>query len=167
MPVKHLTLDEMRKSGVAIDGRIMDNGETRISLKVGQRGYIWTEPSTYKAPKWQNAHHHKGLRETYIVERGKIALAYVHRMSPAIKYCLVQVFEQGQIFTNQPGEDHNVYLFAGAAIHTVQHGEPVPNPKKTSGVDWYEADADFDAWSKSLSETDITRLDAESLHRYD
>jgi len=164
MPVKHLTFEEMRALGVAIDGRVMENGEKRYSLKVGQQGYIWTEPPAGEQPKWQNAHHHKGLRETYIVERGKIALAY--RLLDYEPAGLIQVFGPGEIFTNHPGEDHNVYLFAGSAIHTVQHGEPVPNPAKTSKVDWYDADPDFDAWSKSLTEADMERLDAESIHRH-
>lgn len=164
---QHLTPAEMKALGVAIDGRIMDNGEKRYSLKIGQQGYIWTEPPADQQPAWQNAHHHKGLRETYIVERGKIALAY-HFQFPGhpTVHRLVQVFSQGDIFTTEPNEDHNVYLFAGSAIHTVQHGEPVPNPAKSSKVDWYDADPAFDAWSKKLTEADMLRLDAESMHRH-
>jgi hypothetical protein len=165
MPVQHLTFDEMKALGVAIDGRVMENGEKRYSLKIGQQGYIWTEPPADLQPAWQNAHHHKGLRETYIVERGKIALAYLYRtLLQPVRF--VQVFEQGKIFTTEPGEDHNVYLFAGSAIHTVQHGEPVPNPAKSSKVDWYDADPKFDVWSKSLTEADMVRLNAESMHRH-
>jgi hypothetical protein len=164
---RHLSLKEMKNLGAAIDGRIMDNGEKRFSLKVGNRGYIWTEPPADITPAWQNAHFHAGLRETYIVERGAIVLAYGFRLyEQSAPENLVQIFERGKMFTVEPGEQQNVYLFAGSAVHTVQHGLPVPNPAKTSGVDWYEADSAFDAWSKSLSESDMKRLDSESMHRH-
>jgi hypothetical protein len=78
----------------------------------------------------------------------------------------VQIFTEGQIFTVPPKEAHNVYMFAGSAIHTLQHGMAVPNPEKASGVDWFSASPSFDAWSKKLSEADMEQLDAESMYRH-
>ena len=164
--VQHLTLDEMKSLGVAVDGRIMDNGEKRFSLKVDGKGYIWTEPPADELPKWQNAHSHGGLYETFIVERGRVALAYIGSTPGTLGMYLVQIFEQGEVFTVPPHEDHNVYLFAGSAIHTVQHGRAVPNPAKPSGADWYESIRQFDEWSKALSEADMIRLDSESGYRH-
>ncbi len=164
---QHVSLGALKSHGVVVDGRIMDNGEKRFSLKVGGVGYIWTEPPDDKAPGWQNAHYHAGLRETYIVERGTIALAYNYRFDGRSDFRnLVEIFNQGDMFTVEPLEQHNVYLFAGSAIHTVQHGTPVPNPAKTSGVDWYEAHPVFDSWSKSLSEEGMKQLDSQNMHRH-
>ena len=108
-------------------------------------GYIWTESPADKEPAWQNAHYHKGIRETYIVERGMMVFASITKGGVHV----VKTYAAGDVVTSKPGISHNVYLFPGTAIHTVKHGVLIGNPEK-NGADWYEADPAFDAWTKSL-----------------
>jgi len=140
--------------GISISGAKMDNGELRVRcMQESGSGYIWTESPTGDKPQWQNAHYHKGIHETYIVGKGNIAFA---SRVPDGDW-VVQVYGVDTVITSQPEISHNVYLFAGSAIHTVKHGTPVGNPKK-GGADWYPAADDFDTWTKSLSEEDIAKL---------
>lgn len=162
-----LSLEKMKTFGVAVLGRIMPNGERRFSLKIGAVGYIWTEAPADRNTSWQEAHHHRGLHEHYIVQRGRVALAYLYQYpGHQSKHRLVQVYNRLQIFTVRPGEDHNVYLFPGSTLHTVQYGDAVANVAKEKRTDWFDADANFAAWTKGLSEADMLKLDAESMHRH-
>lgn len=142
---------EIADAGFTSDARRMDNGELRIRLRAsGKSTYIRTEDIAEGA--WQNAHRHRGVRETYFVERGWIASA---EESDGVR--VVRVHFAGDVFTSQPNIDHNVYLPPGAVIHTVQYGEAVGNPDR-GGHDWYPADEAFDAWSKSLGLSAVARL---------
>ncbi len=146
-----LTLEEMTGLGVVVSGEKMDNGEHRYRLMVGDAGYIWTEPPANEQPKWQNAHYHKGIMETYVVQRGRMAFAEEKDGDRTVR-----LYGPGDVVSSVPGHAHNVYLFAGSAIHTVKHGESVGNPEK-NGADWYPASLEFDAWSKALTEDDIAQ----------
>lgn len=151
---KKLSVDQLAEYGFTAGGEVMDNRELRVRcMHESGSGYIWTQPPEGAQPEWQNAHYHCGIRETYIVERGEMAFAV--RLPDGD--CVVQVYGPGTVVTSQPEIAHNVYLFAGAAIHTVKHGEPVGNPEK-GGADWYPADSGFDAWTKRLSEESIREL---------
>lgn len=131
-------------AGFVADGRIMDNGERRIRIKAPDgTAYIRTEMDRDGA--WQNAHYHRGVFETYIVERGWIVAAEHWKLN---QRCAVYV--PGGIFTSRQYVEHNILMPRGAVIHTVQHGRPIGNPDK-NGNDWYPASADFDAWTKSLT----------------
>jgi mannose-6-phosphate isomerase-like protein (cupin superfamily) len=158
-----LTVDELVSKGFAIGGEQMENGELRARLTIpGGSGYIWTEPPKDVKPAWQNAHFHKGVKETYVVERGRMAIAFMadDEDSPIGDEgiaCWVRMFRAGDVVTTKPDEAHNVYLFPGSAIHTVKHGEPIGNPEK-GGADWWPAPAEFDVWTKGLGEQDILRL---------
>jgi mannose-6-phosphate isomerase-like protein (cupin superfamily) len=124
---------------------VMGNGELRVRTDLpGGDQYIYTIPPADIVPQWQNAHYHKGVRETYIVQKGRIALASVD--CSGLSY--ITYYKVGQAFTTEVGIPHNVYLYAGSAIHTIKSGTPVPNPDR-GGADWYPADDDFDRWSKS------------------
>ncbi|OGI22326.1 MAG: hypothetical protein A2808_01015 [Candidatus Moranbacteria bacterium RIFCSPHIGHO2_01_FULL_55_24] len=142
----------MTQYGVVVDGEVMDNGEQRFRLMLNGNGYVWTQPSADQPPAWQNAHLHKGVLETYIVQTGKIAVASLYEGERMVK-----IYHAGDVVTTELNVPHNVYLFAGAGIHTVKHGTPIGNPEK-SGADWYPADPDFDVWSKSLNEATINEL---------
>jgi hypothetical protein len=126
-----------------MDGRLMENGEKRFRFKMPDgTAYIRTEAGEVGA--WQNAHHHKGVRETYIVQDGW--MAYAECRNDAFYF---EVCGEGRVFTSEPGIDHNVFLPAGAVIHTVQHGHAVGNPEKKNN-DWFPSSAEFDEWSKSI-----------------
>ena len=136
--------EHMEDPSAVFDSRKMDNGETRMRLKFPNGGgYIRTEAAE---GGWQNAHHHKGLRETFIVEHGWLALA--ENYHNGVRH--VTVYRSGEIFTCGPGVDHNVFLPEGGVIHTIQYGKPIGNPDK-KGNDWYAASPDFDIWSKALT----------------
>ena len=138
--------------GFVADGRIMDNLERRFRLRAPDgSAYIRTEVNDDQPGGWQNAHHHKGVRETYIVQKGWIVAVEAHLLRT-----VVHVYWPGNIFTAEPGVDHNVYMPRGAVIHTVQHGTPVGNPEK-NGNDWYPATEAFDRSTKALSVVDMLR----------
>lgn len=99
----------------------------RLSHSDGTR-YIRTERPPGAGGEWQDAHFHRSVQETYIVQRGWIAFAEMidGEMS-------VRVLKEGAIVTTQPLVHHNVYMAEGAVIHTVKHGagqgedkEPAP-----------------------------------------
>ena len=140
------------ESAITTHSQTMDNGEARHRMMHEDgSGYIRTEAGLEGA--WQNAHYHKGVRETYIVQTGWMAFA---TMTPDGDYSLV-IYQAGGVVSSQPGEHHNVYLPAGAVIHTVKHSDAIGNPEK-GGADWYEADSDFDAWTKGVSEEYMKEL---------
>ncbi len=149
-----LTYEELTDQGFIFGGECMPNGELRVRcMHDSGVGYIWTQPPQDMQPTWQNAHYHKGVKETYIVQKGQMAFAT--RLSDGD--CTVQLYGAGAVVTSQPGVEHNVYLFAGCAIHTVKHGVPLGNPDK-GGADWYPSSESFDTWCKSLSEADMRHL---------
>lgn len=146
------TLDALTKAGVNVASQVMDNGESRHRMMSdnGKQGYILTVAGPNGA--WQNAHYHAGNREFYAVVQGWMAFAYIHEGEYRIRI----VGPNDDEICSKPNVPHNVYLPAGAAIHTVKWGTSVNNLEKNA--DWYPAPNEFDAWTKSLSETDIRAL---------
>ncbi len=139
-------------SGFVAEVRIMPNGERRYTLKASDgSGYICTVAGATGA--WQNAHFHKGVVETYIVQQGW--MGFVEITSP--KTARIRVLQVGQSICSQTEKGHNVYLPAGAVVHTVKFGQEVKNPEKDA--DWYAAPEAFDVWSKMLDEDVLARSD--------
>ncbi len=95
----------------------MENGELRFRLLADSdnTAYIRTEGSDTGA--WQNAHYHEHVLETYIVERGWIVLCEL--VNGVYEYTK---FVATDMFTTRTRVVHNVYMSAGAVIHTVKHG---------------------------------------------
>lgn len=150
---KNLTIAECEALGIKFPANMMDNGEYRFRLMgPDNSGYIRTVmPDSDRG--WQNSHFHKGIYETIVVQSGWVGV--VDLLADGTRK--VRVCRKNDVWTSQPGHSHNIYMSAGAVTHCVKHGADVGNPAK-NGADWYEAPADFDAWSKSLSEPDIFRL---------
>jgi hypothetical protein len=151
---RELSPEEIKTYGVNIRGRELKDGEIRISAKLdfegGECGYILTIGG---APGWQNSHSHQ-CKETYIVQRGQVALATCKTLlglGGLEDYIKIKVYKEGDVFTLLPGEAHNIYTFTGAIIHTVQHGACV---KKK---DW-TASPMLDGITKGLTEEDIYLL---------
>jgi hypothetical protein len=67
--------------------------------------------------EWQDAHYHKSVKETYIVQRGWIGFA--EKVGDSFR---LRILKEGAIVTSQPGIHHNVFMPDGAVIHTVKHG---------------------------------------------
>ena len=66
--------DEARAKGVSTEHNEMPTGELRFRLKHDDgTAYIRTEATDRGG--WQNSHYHRTVRETYIVQRGKMAFA--------------------------------------------------------------------------------------------
>jgi len=121
------------------------NGERRFRLyKDDGTGYIRTE-SGDDVGKWQEGHSHKKIIETYIVQHGWIGFAEL--IDGSLK---VQVLREGAIVTTKPGIKHNVYMSAGATIHTVKHGAG-------DGED-RESDENITLLTSSLTESDIATV---------
>jgi len=139
-----LTAEEVN-SAITTNHQVMDNGELRYRLMAKEGyGYILTVAGPQGA--WQNSHLHHGVRETYIVQNGWMAMAEVRGDEVCIR-----VYRSGEMVATECEAAHNVYLPAGAVIHTVKHGDTA-EPK-----DW-TAVPGLDERVKSLSEADIMQL---------
>lgn len=132
----------------------MDNGEQRYSVRMPD-GSAWILTIAGETGGWQNAHYHKGVRETYVVQSGWMAFASI---TDEGKY-LIDIYQSGDVVSSQPLQNHNVYLPAGAVIHTVKHGQAIGNPDK-KGNDWFPANSTFDEWTKGLGEDDLHSFEA-------
>lgn len=152
-------IDTLAAANVTVASQVMDNGESRHRMMTdgGNQGYILTVAG--KDGAWQNAHSHGGAREFYAVVQGWMAFA---DLVDGVRRMRVVTPDDGPV-CSEPGEAHNVYLPAGAAIHTVKWGTAVGNPEK-NGADWYPAPEDFDAWTKAQSEEDIRALCAKPIN---
>ena len=123
----------------------MPNGERRRRLTDAMGlGYVLTEAS--EEGGWQDSHLHRGLSETYVVQRGWIAVAEIS----AGHGFKIQVLRPGAIWTALPGVIHNIYMSPHAVTHVVKHGEGGQS-------DWIRNAATdrLDRWSKALSEQDL------------
>ena len=137
---------ESMDPSVVFDCRKMENEETRFRAKFPNgAAYIHTEAGE---GGWQNAHYHKGLDETFIVEQGWVAVAKrIDSLWGVILYVSRETFV---IEKNTP---NNIFLPKGAIIHTIQFGtfgSPIGNPDK-GDADWWPTTPEFDTWSKGLS----------------
>ncbi len=104
------------RHGISTLHHEMDNHELRFRLKhTSGAAYIRTEADAVSG--WQDSHYHKVVCETYIVETGWMGFADLvdGRMR-------MRIFSAGAVVTTNPEVVHNVYLPAGAVIHTVKHG---------------------------------------------
>ena len=131
--------------GIVANHERMANGELRFRL-MGQDGNGYIRTIAGDAGYWQKSHFHLKCRETYIVERGWMALAVPEA---SVGQARIQVFEVGQTFTTMIGEVHNVYLSAGAIIHTIKHGAAT-----AAVADWHAA-PDFDNIVTRITESDL------------
>jgi mannose-6-phosphate isomerase-like protein (cupin superfamily) len=137
--------EEARAKGVWAEHSQMPNGELRFRLK-HRDGTAYSRTEAAENSGWQNSHFHRSIRETYIVQRGRMALAEL--VVGALK---MRVFGPGEICTTEPNVSHNVYLYRGSVIHTVKHGDG------GDAADW-QASPLLDELTAHLSETDILRL---------
>jgi hypothetical protein len=137
--------EEARSKGVWIHHSEMPNGELRFRLKHSD-GTAYSRTEATEDSGWQNSHYHRSILETYIVQRGRMALAEL--VDGALK---MRVFGRGEICTTEPNISHNVYLFRGSVIHTVKHGEG------GNAADW-QANPSLDERTVHLDEADILRL---------
>jgi len=139
--------DEARAKGISTEHNEMPTGELRFRLKHDDgTAYIRTEATDRGG--WQNSHYHRTVRETYIVQRGKMAFAEL--VDGALK---VRILGANEICTTEPNVSHNVYLYRNSVIHTVKHGEAGDH------ADWH-ASPSLDAKTVHLDELEIMRLSA-------
>jgi quercetin dioxygenase-like cupin family protein len=134
---------------LALTGKAMPNGEIRRRVRFDETlAFHHTET---RVGGWQNAHFHKGLGEVQIVLAGKTVLALAQPTRQ------LRLYRPGETWIIPAGEVHNLYLYPGTMLATVTHGSPVAD-RANNGNDWYPANRDFDQWSKSLTEFDITEF---------
>lgn len=135
--------------GITCPHEAMDNGELRFRLTSEDgSAYIRTVSGTNGA--WQNSHYHKSVKETYIVQKGWMAFASLS----GDKVSLV-IAKAGHLITSEPFVVHNVYLPAGAVIHTVKHGA-------SEEKDWF-GDEEFDKATKNISEEEMIRFAQQNI----
>lgn len=122
----------------------MPSGELRFRLlKADGTAYIRTEAAPNG--EWQNAHYHKKVQETYIVQSGWIG--YAEWADPELD---LYVYQAGESFTTKPDIVHNIYMPQGAVIHTVKHGEAI-GEKRLAG----STAAKVSELTKAIGETEL------------
>jgi len=141
---------EARAMGVWTHHSEMPNGELRFRLKHDD-GTAYSRTEATDSGGWQNSHSHRGVRETYIIQRGRMALAEL--IDDALK---IRLFGPNEMCTTEPNIPHNVYLYSNTVIHTVKHGDGA------SDTDWY-SNPMLDAKTLHLNEGDIARLATQAI----
>lgn len=117
------------------------NGERRFRLKsAAGDGYVRTEAG--RKGGWQTSHYHTRSHETYIVQKGWMALAEL--VDDRLR---LRTVHPGEVVTTELGVVHNVYLPAEAIIHTVKHG--------SAGDDDWHVHKAFDRQTMVLDEAEI------------
>ncbi|PYS93539.1 MAG: hypothetical protein DMF64_04880 [Acidobacteria bacterium] len=133
--------DASKVYGINTDHEKMPNGELRFRLISSDgNNYIRTVASDKGA--WQVAHSHSSLRETYIIEKGWMALA--ERQGDTLE---ISVYWPSDIVTTRPTIAHNVYLPANAVIHTVKHG--------SNGQHDWNGESELNAETEPLTEREV------------
>jgi hypothetical protein len=142
---RDIEVHEARAKGVWTEHSEMPNGELRFRLRHDD-GTAYSRTEAAGNGGWQKSHHHRNVRETYITQRGRMALAEL--IDGALR---MRVFGSNEICTTEPNIPHNVYLYPDAVIHTVKHGDA------GSATDWH-SDPSLDEKTLHLNEADIARL---------
>ena len=133
-----------KEYGITFSCEQMPNKELRFRLRSADgSAYIRTVSSDEGG--WQNSHFHKFIKETYIVQKGWMAIAILKEETMEIT-----IYNPDEVVTIEPFVVHNVYLPARSVIHTVKHGI---TKEKT---DWY-SNEELDKLTKKLDEQDIIR----------
>ena len=110
--------EEARHLGVWTQHGQMSNGERRFRLKNKDgNDYIRTEATADSG--WQKSHHHNNLRETYIVEAGRLAL--VQWINGQVRVT-IHAKDSAPVVTTEPLVPHNVFMFPHCVCHTLKHG---------------------------------------------
>ncbi len=129
-----------------VDLKLRKGGEITFRVRKAGVKFSLTVQSPDAAPAWQNAHHHRGLEERYIVISGSIMIAF----NEGGRYYTAELYG-GEEHSIMPAMDHNVLVLPGAAFLVETYGgSAVPNPDKT-GNDWWPASREFVDWVKTLS----------------
>jgi len=150
MNSRDIEVQEARARGVSTHHSEMPNGELRFRLRHDD-GTAYSRTEATGNGGWQNSHDHRTVRETYITQRGRMALAEL--IDDALR---IRLFGPGEICTTEPNIPHNVYLYGNTVIHTVKHGDGA------SDTDWYPNPI-LDQKTRHLSEADITRLSMQAI----
>ena len=152
---RDITIDEAEKKyGITTEFTLMlTNGEARFRLNCDDgTAYIRTETKD-RAEGWQKAHYHRGLSETYIVQKGSIL--FVEFKEHEI---FSRIYKAGEIFTIPKQVPHNVYMMEDSIIHTIKHGESMFHPEKLEDkADWWD-DAEFCEKLNSLKGCSIEEI---------
>ena len=147
---RDIDAQEARAKGVWTEHGEMPNGELRFRLRHDD-GTAYSRTEADGTGGWQRSHHHRKVRETYIVQRGRMALAELIDETLTLR-----VFEPDGICTTEPDVPHNVYLYGNTVIHSVKHGDGA------GGTDWYPNPL-LDEKTRHLTEADIARLSTPAI----
>jgi len=150
MKSRDIEAQEARAKGVSTHHSEMPNGELRFRLKHDD-GTAYSRTEATDRGGWQKSHHHCAVRETYITQRGRMALAEL--IADALR---IRLFGPGEICTTEPNIPHNVYLYGHTVIHTVKHGDGAGD------TDWYP-NPNLDEKTLHLNEADIARLSTSAI----
>lgn len=140
---------DARAMGVCTHHSEMPNGERQFRLKHDD-GTAYSRTEATEGGGWQKSHSHRAVRETYITQRGRMALAEL--IDGALR---MRLFGPHEICTTEPNIPHNVYLYGNTVIHSVKHGDGA------SDTDWH-SNPILDEKTLHLNEGDIARLAAQA-----
>ncbi|MBO6573027.1 hypothetical protein GYB29_10590 [bacterium] len=130
--------------------KMLTNNELRFRMNAEDGSAYIRTVTTKESQGWQNAHYHKHLRETYLVEKGWIG--YVEKLNDKIVF---KKFKSGELFTTIPLVAHNIYMPANAVIHTVKHSAN----KELTETDWFGDGNDCKQIHTAISKKSFKKVD--------
>ena len=143
MPMPISLEDAQKEYGISYSYEIMDNGERRFRLHGPDKSsYIRTE--TFQ-DGWQNSHHHKCLKEVYVVENGWMILAILDRDSLSLSR-----FPPGSVATINPNVIHNIFLPEFTVIHTIKVNPLIDK-------DWFASEA-LDQLTHKINKVELVKI---------
>lgn len=124
--------------------KMLTNNELRFRMNAEDGSAYIRTVTTKESQGWQNAHYHKYLKETYLVEKGWIG--YVEKLNEEIVF---KRFKSGELFTTIPNVAHNIFMPANSVIHTVKHSAN----KELTETDWFGDSKDCKQIYSAISKT--------------
>jgi mannose-6-phosphate isomerase-like protein (cupin superfamily) len=123
--------------------KIVRGDEVHIRYTIGGAKFSLTEASL--TATLQKAHHHKGLRETYVILSGEVHIIFCEGFRVKNR---TLALDTNLTWTFEPEESHVVLPMPGALFLTTTVGTPVPNPERNNN-DWWTVDSNFEELARN------------------
>ena len=134
--------------------KMLTNNELRFRMNAEDGSAYIRTVTTKESQGWQNAHYHKHLKETYLVEKGWIG--YVEKLNEELVF---KKFKSGELFTTIPNVAHNIFMPANSVIHTVKHSAN----KELTETDWFGDSEDCRKIQAAIDKMSLKEINYENF----
>ena len=127
--------------------RINKTEKIRINLNCPSgSSYHHTEKTYSTSDKWENAHFHKGTKEIYFVEKGKILIA----TKGFLRSIKIHILNSGDAMIINEEQIHNAYAFENTIYKVIKNPTSFVNESIPGKSDWFFAPEWFDKKVKKI-----------------